>query len=449
MPSADLAFPAGFLWGAATAAYQIEGAATEDGRGLSIWDTFSHTPGKVRNGDTGDVATDHYHRYRADIDLMRELGLNSYRFSVAWPRIFPTGRGRPNPAGLDFYRRLVDSLRQAGIEPFLTLYHWDLPQPLQDDGGWENRDTALRFAEFAHTMAAALGDEVTFWTTINEPWVISILGNLWGIHAPGKRDLRASLQVAHHLLVGHGAGMQALRAELPASARAGIVLNLAPVEPAGDSQADADAAQREDGLLNRWFLDPLYRGRYPDDLWEWFGPDVPAVEPADLATISTPTDYLGINYYRRNVVAHDNSGGPLRIRAVTPPGAERTTVGWEVAPQGLYEIVRRVHADYAAPVIYITENGAAFADRVIDGEVDDPRREAYLRGHLEALYRAISEGVPVGGYFVWSLLDNFEWAHGYAIRFGLVYVDYATQERIIKRSGRWYGDIIRENGLPG
>lgn len=448
MPSADLIFPAGFYWGAATSSYQIEGAVTEDGRGTSIWDTFTHTPGTIEHGDTGDVACDHYHRYRHDIDIMRELGLTGYRFSIAWPRIFPTGRGRPNPAGLDFYKRLVDELLQADTEPFPTLYHWDLPQALQDAGGWENRDTASRFAEYAQTVAVALGPDVQHWSTLNEPWVSSILGNLYGLHAPGKRNLATALQVGHVQLLAHGRAVEALRSELPAAAKVGIVINLIPTEPAGDSQADAEAAVREDGFINRWFLDPLYRGRYPDDLWEWYGDAVPELTAGDLATISTPIDFLGVNYYTRAVVAYDRDGAPAEATWVTPPEVPVTAGEWEVYPAGLYETLTRVHQEYAPAAIYIMENGAAYHDRVIDGAVDDPERESYLHQHLAQVYRAIEAGVPLRGYFVWSLLDNFEWAKGYALRFGIVHVDFKTQERIVKRSGHWYADAARENGIP-
>ncbi|MDQ3695768.1 MAG: GH1 family beta-glucosidase [Chloroflexota bacterium] len=447
MAAADVRFPEGFVWGAATSSYQIEGAVAEDGRGPSIWDTFAHTPGTVATGDTGDVASDHYHRYRDDVGLMRELGLTGYRFSVAWPRIFPEGRGRPNSAGLDFYKRLVDELRQAGIEPFLTLYHWDLPQALQDAGGWEHRDTVGRFAEYAHTMAVALDTEVGHWITVNEPWVSSIVGNLYGIHAPGKHDLKTALQVAHHQLLAHGEAVGALRAELPATAKIGIALSLTHTEPFGDSQADADAAEREDGFMNRWFLDPLCRGRYPADMWEWYGEAVPEMRATDLATISVPTDFLGINYYFRDVVEYDRSERPVAARSIVPAGQPVTAVGWEVYPPGLYETLARVHQDYAPAMIYITENGAAFEDRLIDGQVDDPERESYIHRHLHEVHRAIAAGVPVGGYFVWSLLDNFEWSAGYAIRFGIVHVDYATQARTIKRSGHWYAEAARENGI--
>ena len=449
MPSADAIFPADFVWGAATAAYQIEGAHDEDGRGPSIWDTFSHTPGKTLNGDTGDIACDHYHRYPEDIALMRELGLRAYRLSVAWPRIFPTGSGRPNPAGLDFYRRLLDALRTADIEPFVTLYHWDLPQALQDAGGCANRDTVGRFGEYAHTVAVALGEQVHHWATLNEPWVVAFLGNLMGVHAPGERNLGTALRVSHHQLLAHAEALSALRADARAGDQIGIVLNLSPIEPAGDANADAEAAHRQDGYLNRWFLDPLFRGEYPDDLLRLYGDDAPEVEPGDLARINAPIDFLGINYYFRTLVRHDPAGVPVQASAVVPPGRPVTAMGWEVYPEGLYDILTRVHRDYAPPTIYVTENGAAFEDRLVDGVVDDPQREAYLHDHLLQAYRAIEAGVPLRGYFAWSLLDNFEWAFGYTRRFGLVHVDYATQARTIKRSGRWYAGVTREHGVRG
>jgi beta-glucosidase len=449
MASSLVVFPEDWVWGAATAAYQIEGAVREGSRGLSIWDTFSHTPGKTANGDTGDVACDHYHRYPGDIALMRELGLGGYRFSIAWPRIFPIGSGRPNLDGLDYYRRLIDELHAAGIAPYVTLYHWDLPQALQDRGGWANRDTALRFGEYAHTVAAALGAGVHHWFTINEPWVASFLGHWMGVHAPGERNLRLALRAAHHLLLGHGEAMTALRAEMQSGDEAGIVLNLASCHPASDSAADLEAADRMDGFANRWFLDALYRGEYPDDMTRLYGDAMPEIEPGDMALISQPTDLLGVNYYTRAVVAYDSTAPLLLAKQVVPDGAPVTAMGWEIYPRGLYEALTRVRDDYGPGRMLITENGAAFDDVVVEGRVDDERREAYLRDHLMETYRAAEDGVPVGGYFVWSLLDNFEWAWGYEKRFGVVYVDFSTQERIIKRSGHWYAAVTREHGIAG
>jgi beta-glucosidase len=442
-------FPADWVWGAATAAYQIEGAVREDGRGLSIWDVFSHTPGAIVNGDSGDVAVDHYHRYPGDIALMREIGLGGYRFSIAWPRIFPTGSGRPNAAGLDFYRRLIDALHAAGIAPYVTLYHWDLPQALQERGGWGNRDTALRFADYAHTVAAALGAGVHHWFTINEPWVAGFLGHLTGEHAPGTRDLAIALRAAHNLLLAHGEGLAALRTEMRPGDEAGIALNLAPCQPVGESNADLEAADRVDGFMNRWFLDALYRGRYPDDMVRLYGEAMPEIAPGDMDIISRPTDVLGVNYYTRSLVAYDPAGIPLQARTIVPPGAPVTAMGWEVYPEGLYQVLNRVHGDYKPGRLLVTENGAAYNDVVADGQVDDPDRKAFLHEHLLQAHRATEAGVPLNGYFVWSLLDNFEWAWGYGKRFGLIYVDYATQERIVKRSGRWYAGVTRDHGVSG
>jgi beta-glucosidase len=447
MSSRAVIFPDDWVWGAATAAYQIEGAVREGGRGRSIWDTFSHSAGKIANADTGDVACDHFHRYLEDIALMRELGLGGYRFSIAWPRIFPTGAGRPNLEGLDFYRRLIDELHTAGVTPYVTLYHWDLPQALQNRGGWANRDTAHRFGEYAHTVVAALGVGVQHWFTINEPWVAAFLGHWTGEHAPGERNLRLALLAAHNMLLAHGEAMTALRSEMGPDGLAGIVLNLAPCQPAGDTNADLEAADRIDGYMNRWFLDPLYRGHYPEDMTRLYGDDAPEIAPGDMALISQPTDVLGVNYYMRALVAHDPGTLPLQARRVVPPDAEVTATGWEVYPPGLYEILKRVHDDYGPPKLLVTENGAACDDVVEDGQVEDPARERFLHEHLLQAYRAIEDGVPLSGYFVWSLLDNFEWAAGYRKRFGVIYVDYATQERIVKRSGRWYAGVTRDNGI--
>lgn len=447
MATSRVLFPDNWAWGAATAAYQIEGAVREGGRGVSIWDTFCATPGKIANGDSGDIACDHYHRTSGDIALMRELGLDAYRFSISWPRIFPDGQGRPNPQGLDFYRRLLDDLHANGIAPYVTLYHWDLPQALQDRGGWLNRDTVYRFADYAHTVARELGSGVRHWFTINEPWVAGFLGHWWGVMAPGQRDLRSALLANHHLLLAHGEGLAALRAEMRPDDQAGIVLNLGPCDPAGDSNADLETAYRYDGFLNRWYLDALYRGAYPEDMVRLYGEAMPEIAADDMTIISQPTNLLGVNYYTRFVVEHDASALPLQGRRVTPAGANVTATGWEVYPQGLYETLHRLTTDYAPTRMVIAENGAAYHDRVVDGRVDDPQRESYLHEHLLAAYRAVQDGAPLEGYFVWSLLDNFEWAQGYSKRFGVIYVDFATQERIVKRSGRWYAEVTRENGV--
>ncbi|MGN9765512.1 GH1 family beta-glucosidase [Micromonospora sp. SD12] len=456
-----LTFPPGFLWGAATAAYQIEGAAAEGGRTPSIWDTFSHTPGRVVEGHTGDVACDHYHRMGSDVALMAELGLRSYRFSVSWPRVQPGGTGPANAEGLDFYRRLVDELLGHGIEPWLTLYHWDLPQPLEDAGGWPARDTAARFADYATLVSDALGDRVRYWTTLNEPWCSAFLGYGSGVHAPGRSDGADAVRAGHHLMLGHGLAVQALRAARP-SAEVGVTVNLYPVTPASDAPADADAARRIDGLANRFFLDPLLRGSYPADLMADLAgvTDFGHVRDGDLATISTPLDVVGVNYYSRHVVAApvpDAEPEPYWRAPSCWPGSEDvrfvtrgvpvTDMNWEIDAPGLVETLRRVHEEYTDLPLYVTENGSAFVDEVVDGRVEDADRLAYFDAHLRAAHEAIEAGVPLRGYFAWSLMDNFEWAWGYTKRFGMVHVDYDTQVRIPKSSARWYAEVIRRNGL--
>ncbi|GIF74797.1 GH1 family beta-glucosidase [Asanoa siamensis] len=444
-----IAFPPGFLWGAATAAYQIEGAATEDGRTPSIWDTFSHTPGRTVGGDTGDVACDHYHRFRDDVKLMADLGLRSYRFSLSWPRIQPRGSGPASQRGLDFYRGLVDELLDNGIEPWVTLYHWDLPQELEDAGGWPARDTALRFADYAALAHEALGDRVRFWTTFNEPWCSAFLGYGSGVHAPGRTDGAEAVRAAHHLLLGHGLALRSV-------GQAGITLNLYAVSPASQAPADVDAARRIDGLANRFFLDPLLRGAYPADVVSDLADvtDMSHVRDGDLAIISTPPAMLGVNYYSRHVVAGggaSSSGatswpGSGDVRFVTR-GVPVTDMNWEIDAPGLVETLTRLRDEYPAVPLYVTENGAAFVDAVVDGEVVDPDRVAYFDAHLRACHQAITAGVPLRGYFAWSLMDNFEWAWGYTKRFGLIHVDYATQLRTPKSSARWYAEVIRRNGL--
>ena len=447
--AASVFFPEDWVWGAATSAYQIEGAAQSGGRGPSIWDTFSATAGKTRHAATGAVAADHFHRVSDDVALMRDLGLRAYRFSIAWPRIFPAGAGRPNLEGIDFYRRVVDELTRAGIAPQATLYNWDLPQALQDRGGWLNRDTASRFGEYAFTVASALGDGVHTWTTISEPATAAFLGHWSGEHAPGIHDLRAGLQAAHNLLLAHGDGLSALRSEMRPGEEAGITLNLVPAFPAGDSNADLEAADRYDGFQNRWFLDALFRGTYPDDIARLYGDAMPEIGESDLGLISQPIDFLGVDYFSRAVIAYDPASPPLQARIVLPPGSRVTGTGREIYPQGLYDILIRVHQDYAPRKILVTENGAAFPDVLTEGRVEDPAREDFLHDHILEVHRALQDGVPVAGYSVWSLLDNFEWHHGYDNRFGLIYVDYRTQARIIKRSGRWYAEVTRENGVSG
>jgi beta-glucosidase len=446
--------PDGFLWGAATASYQIEGAVWDDGRSPSIWDTFSARPGAVRHGDTGAIACDSYRRWREDVDLIDRLGLGAYRFSVAWPRVLPDGRGRINQAGLDHYRALVDTLLDRGIAPAVTLYHWDLPQVLEDTGGWTSRNIVDSFVEYVEVVTAALGDRVPMWITLNEPWVASFLGYGAGVHAPGIRDGVAALRAAHHMLLGHGRAMQVLR-DLPGAA--GITLNLAPMRAATDDGADVAAAQRMDGNANRWFLDPLLQARYPADMVEWYANSFDGVvADGDLDIIAAPIDFLGINYYFRQHVAAGSRAQDSRAvlpaldaHRVVPPELPTTQMGWPVEPDGLTELLVRLQRDYPTlPPIYITENGAAYDDYVDpEGDVDDEERIAYLDGHLRALHEAIAQGVDVRGYFCWSLLDNFEWAEGYSKRFGLVFVDYPTQRRIPKASSRWYADVVARNGL--
>ena len=445
MPANTPSFPAEFVWGCATASYQIEGAWTANGKGESIWDRFAHTPGAIADASTGDVACDHYHLYQIDIDIMRQLKLDAYRFSIAWPRLFPFGSGRVNAAGLAFYDRLVDALLAAGIEPYVTLYHWDLPQALQDEGGWFNRDTIQHFRDYAEAIGRHFGDRVRHWITHNEPWVVAFLGNLDGVHAPGIKDLPTAMQVAHNVLVSHGEAVRVLRATGGPTRQVGITLNLSQMYPASDSDEDVAAAHRQDGALNRLFLDPLFRGSYPDDVLAMVGDAAPRVEPGDMATIAQPIDFLGINNYTRMVVRHAPGGSVIGTEDAAPRGPEHkyTAMDWEVYPEGLYQVLTRVHRDYTSIPLYVTENGAAFADTLVAGKVDDPDRIEYLRGYTEACSRAISAGVPLRGYFCWSLMDNFEWAYGYTRRFGIVYTDFATQQRLIKSSGYWFHDLIQ------
>jgi len=433
----------GFVWGAGTAAFQIEGATRVDGRGESIWDRFAATAGNVADGDTGEPACEHYYRWREDLDLMGELGLQSYRFSIAWPRIQPDGRGPANRKGLDFYRRLAEGLRERGIAPFATLYHWDLPQALQDAGGWASRDVVDRFAEYARLVLDDLNDVVGDWVTHNEPWVTSFLGYAAGVKAPGLRDWAAAIRASHHALLAHGVVVREFR-EAGRTGRIGITLNLTDVEPAGESDEDVAAARRFDGYQNRWFLDPLFRGEYPSDMVTLYEEKVrpfDAIQDGDLETIAQPIDFLGVNFYRPNLIAAGDSP-VLGVREVEHD-AERTDMGWVIVPEALTELLLRLSRDYGSIPLLITENGAAFDDLVDGGDiVDDERRIDYLRAHIGAVERAREQGVDLRGYYVWSLLDNFEWEWGYAKRFGIVYVDYSTQRRIPKRSALWYRDLI-------
>ena len=441
MSTSTVSFPSHFVWGASTAAYQIEGAWNEDGRGESIWDRFCRTPGKIENGDTGDVACDHYHRWPEDIELMKRLGLKAYRFSIAWPRIYPQGRGTLNRAGIDFYSRLVDALLAAGIEPYLTLYHWDLPQALDDAGGWLARDTAYAFADYAETMVKQLGDRVQYWSTFNEPWCVSFLSYQLGIHAPGLQDERLAVQVAHHTLVAHGLALQAMRS-INAGIKAGIVLNLWSIESVEDTPASRALIERAWQRDLGWFLDPLLHAEYPLLAWQEREPAAPQMQPGDMKLIAQPLDWLGINNYNRQLL--DQQG--QRLQRV--PGSEHTDMGWEVHGPGLRRLLTALRQRYPLPPIYIIENGAAFTDHLTpDGRVPDPRRINYLRDYITAVHEALQDGVDVRGYFVWSLLDNFEWSFGYSKRFGVIYVDYSTQRRVIKDSGYWYAQAIAQNGI--
>jgi len=447
-------FPSDFVWGTATAAYQIEGAWNEDGKGESIWDRFSHTPGKIKNGDTGDIACDHYHRWRADIDLMKALGLQAYRFSIAWARLLPAGRRRPNQAGLDFYDLLVDGLLEAGIIPYVTLYHWDLPQALQDEGGWPARSTAEAFVEYADLATRALGDRVKNWITHNEPWVAAFVGHEKGEHAPGWQEPRAAIHAGHHLLLSHGWAVPVIRRNSP-GAQVGITLNLTHIMPASPSPADGKMARFIDGYINRWFLDPLFGRNYPRDILDVYtaqghvdagAPEF--VQPGDMQIITTPIDFLGVNYYTRDVVRDEQAPDNLPPTVIQAPQEQWTPMGWEVYPQGLYDLLVRVQADYAPARVYITENGMSLETGPDErGRVKDQRRIDYLHGHFQSAWRAIQEGVPLKGYFIWSLMDNFEWARGGSQRFGLVWVDFSTQQRLPKDSAYWYKEVIARNGF--
>ncbi|HEY2062125.1 MAG TPA: GH1 family beta-glucosidase [Amycolatopsis sp.] len=456
LPEPEPAFPEGFLWGAATAAFQVEGSTTADGREPSVWDAFAARPGAVAGGDTGEPAADHYRRSGEDVELMRSLGLGAYRFSLSWPRIRPGGR--PNERGIGFYDRLVDRLLAAGIQPWATLYHWDLPQALEDVGGWTSRDTAFRFAEYAETIVPRLGDRVAGWSTLNEPWCAAMLGYAKGIHAPGRTSPTAAVAATHHLLLGHGLAMDVLRRHAP-GVPSGVTLNLYPVKAFSDGEADAEAARRVDGQQNRLFLDPVLRGGYPDDVaadLAPFGFDA-VVRDGDTAVIAAPVDWLGVNYYRGYHVAGTPRPGSTPAGAewlgaddvhfLPDPAAPRTDSGWEVQPGGLTESLLGVHRGYRPIPLYITENGASYPDVLRDGAVADTDRVTFLDAHLRAAHAALAHGVDLRGYFYWSLLDNFEWAEGYAKRFGLVHVDYATQRRTPKQSAHWYSGVISRNAL--
>jgi beta-glucosidase len=456
MPETPRELPTHFVWGAATSSFQVEGATIEDGRGESIWDRLCRQPGAIADGSDGARACDHYHRWPEDLDLARELGLNAYRFSVAWPRVMPTGRGPVNARGLDFYERLVDGMLERGLRPFPTLYHWDLPQALQDRGGWAARDTVSAFEAYADAVTRRLGDRVTDWVTINEPWCIAVLGHAQGQQAPGLKDWKLALRAAHHVLLAHGRGVSVVRQNAP-RAKVGIVTMISPAYAASDSEADRAAARRVDGELNRWYLDPLFGRGYPADLSADYvaaghAAGFDFVQPGDLEAIAARTDFLGINYYSRAIVRStaipEAQNAPRQIPE--PPASKRTDMGWEVFPEGLSAVLTHLHREYAPPALYVTENGAAYdTGPGADGRVRDDARRDYLHAHLAACCDALDAGVPLEGYFAWSLLDNFEWAYGYTMRFGLVHVDFATQRRTVKDSGRWLAQVLRENRLPG
>jgi beta-glucosidase len=449
-----LKFPENFTWGAATASYQIEGAWNEDGKGESCWDRFTHTPGKILNGDTGDVACDHYHRWKEDVALMKQLGLEAYRFSIAWPRILPKGRGTVNQAGLDFYSRLVDALLAADITPFVTLFHWDLPQALEDEGGWANRATAEAFVEYTDVVTRALGDRVKAWITHNEPAVVTWTGYSMGVLAPGLKDYALGVRASHHMLISHGWAVPVIRRNSPA-AETGITLNTSWHVPASNSIHDREASRQTDIWL-RWFLDPLYGRGYPSDLQADFAAKgalphgLDFVQPGDWEAIRVPTDFLGLNYYFRTVSRADVPGNDPQIVFPAEKNLDNYTEceNWEIYPAGLSGILKRCYFDYLPPKIYVTENGASYSTPPdASGRVPDVRRINYLRSHIAACHEAIRTGVPLAGYFVWSLLDNFEWSQGYKQRFGIVWVDYKTGRRIPKDSAFWYAEVIRKNAL--
>ncbi len=429
-------FPPGFVWGVATSSFQIEGAAIEEGKGPSIWDRFCRVPGAIADASDGDIACDHYHRWSEDLDLVAKLGVNAYRFSVSWPRVRPGGTGGWNQKGLDFYDRLIDGLLERGIKPYVTLNHWDMPAELQAAGGWAHRDTVHRFVEYAVGVADHLGERAVAITTHNEPWVMSMLGHETGVFAPGIKDRAVAMQVSHHLLLSHGLALQALRAQACA-AKLGIVLNVSPIQPATDSVADLEKAHLEDGRLVRWYMDPLFKASYPQDVLEFLGADAPRIEAGDMQAIATPMDFLGINYYSRSVVSAVDEW------KVHDSGYGVTDMGWEIYPRGLTDVLLRLQRDYPVPPLYVTENGGAFKDQLVDGRVDDAERTDYIARHIDAVGDAIRQGVRMEGYMVWSLLDNFEWASGYEKRFGIVHVDYASQRRTPKGSALWYADFLR------
>ena len=436
-------FPKDFVWGAATSSYQIEGSTQVDGRGQSIWDTFAAIPGKTHNGENGDPGCDHYNRWASDLDLMKDMGLEAYRFSVAWPRVIPNGRGQVNEKGMAFYERLVDGLLERGITPWLTMYHWDLPQALEDKGGWPNRDTVHAFEEYAQVLSSRLGDRVKHWITHNEPWCTAVLGYGLGIFAPGLKDKKLELQTAHHLLLSHGLSVPIIR-ENSKDAQVGMAPNLWPIYPASDSSEDEMAATRMDGFANRWYLDPIYGRGYPKDMLEAYAQILPKIHDGDLEKIAVPTDFLGVNYYIRHVVKHGSNEAGFEF---VQTDLERTDMGWEIYPDGLRDLMVRLKNDYPVKSLIITESGSCYDDTLLEGQINDEGRRKYLERHLESAHVAVQEGAPLDGYFAWSLMDNYEWAEGYARRFGLVHVDFETQERTLKKSGLYYRNFLRAGEL--
>jgi beta-glucosidase len=438
-------FPKDMKWGSATASYQIEGAAFEDGRGMSIWDTFSRTPGKVLNGDNGDVACDSYHRYEEDVEILKDLGADVYRFSVAWPRIFPDGTGEVNPKGLEYYHKLVNTLIENGIEPMCTLYHWDLPQALQDQGGWDNRETIDAFVTYAETMFKEFKGKIKYWITLNEPWCISFLSNYHGVHAPGNTDLQLATNISHHLLVAHGKAVKKFR-ELNIDGEIGYAPNTTWLDPFSNKQEDVDACRREIAYYIEWFMDPVFKGEYPRFMVDWFkkkGVEL-KIEDGDMETIHQPIDFLGINYYTGHLARYKENEGLLDWELVEM-GYERTDIGWPVYPEGFYNVLTHITERYGQVPIYITENGSCYNDEPENGRVKDDRRIKYLKQHLTALSQSIESGVNIKGYLTWSLLDNFEWAEGYSKRFGIVFVDYITLQRTKKDSFYWFKKTIDNN----
>lgn len=450
-----LKFPTGFVWGAATAAYQIEGAWDEDGKGESIWDRFSADSAHIEDGQNGKVTCDHYHRYESDYDLMASLGIMNHRFSISWPRIIPDGSGSINQRGLDYYDRLTDAMLGRGITPWATLFHWDLPQALQEHGGWANRNTIDAYLRYTETITSRLGDRLKNWMTFNEPWVYAFCGHQFAAHAPGLKDLRTTLAVAHHILVAHGKAMPIIRAQVK-NAQAGIVHNLEWIESATSRIEDTAAATRHDGAFNRWFLDPVFRGSYPADMVAWYAEDMPTILPGDMEAIQAPTDFLGVNYYTRRIIEHDPQGrttegrGFLAARQIYRAFQPRGHFDeWEIYPEGLYKLLMRIHSEYGAPNIYISENGTSLPDQPdATNTIHDQTRINFLARHIAAIQQASVDGAKIKGYFVWSLMDNFEWGFGFTKRFGIVHVDYQSQKRSLKDSANWYGQLCRNNSFP-